>query len=122
MMQAKVAVVTRTKNRPLLLKRCIESVLNQTYKDWFHIIVNDGGDVTTVEGVVAAYLDRYNGRVRVLHNETSVGMQNASNQGIRATESEYIGIHDDDDTWHGMFLEECVDYLETAGRDSCDQG
>ncbi|HWF19509.1 MAG TPA: glycosyltransferase, partial [Verrucomicrobiae bacterium] len=122
MTRVKVAVVTRTKNRPLLLRRCVESVLNQTFQNWFHIIVNDGGDPTTVEGVISGYAGRYNNRVRIIHNESSVGMQNASNQAIRATDSEYIGIHDDDDTWHGMFLEECVGYLDAAESNSRDQG
>jgi glycosyltransferase involved in cell wall biosynthesis len=118
----KVAVITRTKNRPLLLQRCVLSVLNQTYQDWLHVIVNDGGDPTTVEGVVARFTERYRGRVKIIHNETSVGMQNASNLGIRSVESEFIGIHDDDDTWQEMFLEECVGYLETAGVESREQG
>ncbi|MDB6022866.1 MAG: glycosyl transferase, partial [Pedosphaera sp.] len=121
-MQKKVAVITRTKNRPLLLQRCVQSVLNQTCQDWFHVIVNDGGDPATVEGVVARFAERYQGRVKLIHNATSVGMQNASNLGIRASESEYIGIHDDDDTWHGMFLEECVGFLDAAGPESRDQG
>src|SRR5579883_301659 len=122
MMPSKVAVVTRTKNRPLLLRRCIESVLDQTCQDWFHVIVNDGGDPVALESVAGRYRERYRGRVRIIHNETSAGMQNASNQAIRATESEYIAIHDDDDSWHERFLEECVNYLEAAGPDSCEQG
>jgi glycosyltransferase involved in cell wall biosynthesis len=122
MTSAKVAIITRTKNRPLLLRRCIESVVNQTFQDWLHVIVNDGGDPTTVEGVVAAYTGKYGGRVRMIHNETSVGMQNASNIGIRAVDSEFIAIHDDDDSWNPMFLAECVGYLDEAGIDSTEQG
>lgn len=38
----RVGIITRTKNRPLLLRRAIQSVANQTYKNYVHIIVNDG--------------------------------------------------------------------------------
>ena len=39
-----VDIVTRTKDRPLLIWRCVESVFIQTHQNWRHIIVNDGGD------------------------------------------------------------------------------
>ncbi len=121
-MPAKVAIVTRTKNRPLLLQRCLLSVLNQTYGDWLHVIINDGGEALAVEGAVARLADRYRGRVKILHNETSLGMEAASNIALKATESEYVTIHDDDDSWQPLFLEECVAYLEAEGPDSAEQG
>jgi glycosyltransferase involved in cell wall biosynthesis len=84
-MPAKVAIITRTKDRPLLLPRCIESVLSQTCRDWLHVIINDGGDPVTLEGVVSRFAGRYDGRLRIIHNSASVGMQNASNLAIRAS-------------------------------------
>ena len=41
--KAKVAIITRTKDRPLLLERAIQSVESQTYSDYVHVILNDGG-------------------------------------------------------------------------------
>src|ERR1035437_4298058 len=111
----KVAIITRTKDRPLLLQRSLRSVLGQSYLDWLHVIVNDGGDPVTVDGIVARFSQAYGRRVKVIHNEKSVGMQNASNIAIQATESEYIVIHDDDDSWTSVFLEECVKHLDRAG-------
>jgi glycosyltransferase involved in cell wall biosynthesis len=118
----KVAVITRTRNRPLLLRRCILSVLNQSFSDWLHVIVNDGGDPLAVNDVVAGFSDRYQGRVKIIHNENSVGMQNASNLAIRSCESKYVAIHDDDDSWNRLFLAECVSCLDAAGPDAPEQG
>ncbi len=112
MKRTKVAIVTRTKNRKILLRRAFESVLGQTYQDWQLVIVNDGGGREHVEPLVEKYRDALAGRVVVLHHETSKGMEAASNAGIRASDSDYVVIHDDDDSWHPDFLAETVGYME----------
>jgi len=109
---SKVAVVTRTKNRKVLLRRALESVLGQTFRDWTMVIVNDGGAPGDVEELVSRHRDRFAGRVQIVHHEKSLGMEAASNAGIRATQSDYLVIHDDDDSWHPDFLAECVAFLE----------
>ena len=48
-LDATVGIITRTKDRPVLLKRALESVVNQSYEDWHLVIVNDGGDPVVVE-------------------------------------------------------------------------
>ena len=107
-----VAIITRTKNRPLLLKRAAASVLNQTYKNYVWVIVNDGGDVDVVKDVIEeCSVDRR--KIRLVSNESSLGMEAASNCGIKSCDSDYILIHDDDDSLHPDFLQEMVSYLET---------
>ncbi len=118
----KVAVITRTKDRIILLRRAIESVLNQTFRDWCHVIVNDGGDRRVLEFVLEEYRGRYDGRLVVIHNEKPTGMQNASNAGIQASSSDYLAIHDDDDSWHPEFLAKTVAVLEEEGEESNFQG
>lgn len=110
--QPKVAVVTRTRDRPLLLRRAMASVLAQTAGSWVHVIVNDGGDPGPVDSLVEEFGAAYAGRVRVLHNPRSTGMEAASNRGVRESESDYVAIHDDDDTWHPEFLETMVGVLD----------
>src|SRR5690349_8594527 len=106
--QATVAVVIRTKNRPLFLARALDSVLAQTYEDWVAVVVNDVGDREPVEAAVAAVADRARGRVHVLHNSVSRGREAAMNTGVHATASTFLVIHDDDDSWAPTFLEETV--------------
>jgi glycosyltransferase involved in cell wall biosynthesis len=113
MKKGRVAVITRTKNRTILLRRAIESVTGQTFQDWIMVIVNDGGDREDVEGLVAEYGNAFKGRCLLLHNERSLGMEAASNIGIRSSESDYLVIHDDDDSWHPAFLEKCVQFLDS---------
>ncbi len=112
MSEPSIAIITRTKNRALLLERTIMSVLAQTREDWTHVIVNDGGDPAPVEALVARHEAAYAGRLRVIHNPLSVGMEAASNIGIRASESRYLTIFDDDDSWSPYFLETLIKELE----------
>lgn len=119
---ATVAVVIRTKNRVLLLDRALTDVLNQTYNDWVAIIVNDGGEPGPVDRIAAQHSARSRGRVRVLHNPTSIGMEAASNLGLKATDSTYIAIHDDDDEWHENFLATTVAYLDRLPAGSPERG
>lgn len=112
MKKYKVAIITRTKNRKILLRRAIESILGQTFEDWCMVIVNDGGVKGDVEDLVWDYSDKFRGRCYIIHNEISKGMEAASNSGIKASSSDYIVIHDDDDSWHPQFLEKCVNFLD----------
>ncbi|SAK56548.1 glycosyl transferase family protein [Caballeronia hypogeia] len=108
-----VAIITRTKNRPLLLKRAALSVANQSYADYIWVIVNDGGDLLPVLNVIEESLvDRR--KIVLVHNETSLGMEAASNAGISHSKSDYIVIHDDDDSWESAFLEKTVSFMASA--------
>ncbi len=110
-MDKKVAVITRTKDRTILLQRALQSVLKQTFKDFIWVVVNDGGEKEAVD-TVAAEAESKGVEVRVLHHRQSKGMEAASNAGIRCCGSEYIVIHDDDDSWEAEFLEKTVKFLD----------
>jgi glycosyltransferase involved in cell wall biosynthesis len=113
---ASVAIIMRTKDRPLLLERALDDVLAQTLADWRLVIVNDGGDPEPVRRLVEAREQRFRGRCRILSHRRSVGMEAASNRGLAASDSEFVVIHDDDDTWDPQFLQRAVAFLE---RPSC---
>lgn len=107
-----VAIITRTKDRPLLLARAAESVSRQGYDSYLWVVVNDGGDEDVVRETIARCpVDRR--RIRLVSHAGSRGMEAASNAGIQHVESDYILIHDDDDTLHPQFLEKAVSYLES---------
>jgi len=110
----RVAIVLRTKNRPLFLRRALGSVFAQTFSDFVVVVVNDAGEQTPVETVVKEFTDRADGRIHVVHNAHSKGREAAMNTGVSASESTYLSIHDDDDTWAPTFLEQCVRHLENT--------
>lgn len=109
---AVIAIVTRTKDRSLLLDRSVRSVLAQTYDNWCHVVVNDGGDAAAVNEVLAHHAKAYADRLVVIHHDRSRGMEAASNSGIRNSNSRYIVLLDDDDTWHPEFLRRATGLLQ----------
>lgn len=110
---ARVTVVMRTFERPVLLARAIASVRHQTFTDWHLVIVNNGGAPGPVDDAVAVARTGMNaGEISVIHLPGQVGMERASNEGLRATESDYFAIHDDDDTWNPEFLSVTVARLD----------
>lgn len=104
-----VAVITRTKDRNLLLQRALQSVDSQTFSDYEHIIINDGGDKGKVDALLTQY---HNKRRRVIHNSQSRGLVRALNQGVSAAKAKYIAILDDDDTWHKDRLDKTISFLQ----------
>ncbi len=113
-----VSIVMRTKDRGLLLARAVKDVLAQSFQDWTLVIVNDGGSAAPVDKIVAEHSAELGDRVQVMHHEESAGMEAAANRAIRSSASDFIAIHDDDDTWHPEFLARTVAHL----KDSDDAG
>lgn len=108
---ASVAVVTRTRDRPVTLARVLRSLQQQTFKDFIWVVVNDGGELQPVEETVARA--RASGVAAVLvHHPQSKGRAAAANAGVAAADSRYIVWLDDDDSWYPGFLAKAVDFLE----------
>lgn len=107
-----VAIIMRTKNRPILLPRALASVLSQTYQNWVLYLVNDGGSAQIFMEIVTLYKAAFGDRLHIIHNEQSMGMEGASNCALQKVTESYIIVHDDDDAWHPDFLDKTVSYLE----------
>jgi glycosyltransferase involved in cell wall biosynthesis len=110
-----VTVVMRTRDRPLLLERAVESVVSQTFTDYELVVVNDGGDAEQVEEILARHPAPAPARVTSVHHGEPVGLRSPPNAPIRETASTFVVIHDDDDSWHPAFLERTTAHLEEAG-------
>lgn len=105
-----VAIITRTKDRVIMLERAAKSVAAQKLQDFVWVVVNDGGEPTAVDKVVEnAGIKNF----KVIHHAKNKGMEAASNSGIESVDSEFLVIHDDDDTWHPDFLLATVEFLRS---------
>ncbi len=110
-----VGIITRTKDRPVMLRRALKSVVSQTYKNFVWVIVNDGGEPRFIDDI--AQEARNQGiSVIVVHEKVNIGVGAAGNRGIEACETDYLHFHDDDDTLEPTFFEETVNFLKENGK------
>lgn len=115
---ARVGIVVRTKDRPIFLERALHDIARQTFADWSVVVVNDGGDPTPVDRILAALESELGARASVIHRTEGLGRSAAANAGVRALSTEFVVLHDDDDLWAPHFLADSVAWLDRAPKDA----
>ena len=85
------------------INKCVDSIFQQTYKDFELILVDDGSPDKCPE--ICDDYAKIDGRIRVIHKENG-GLSDARNTGIREAKGEFVTYIDSDD-----YI--AVDYLET---------
>lgn len=105
-----VSVVMGTYNRDQSLSRAIDSILNQTYKDFEFIIINDGSTDKTAD-ILADYAQK-DSRVKVFTNERNKGLVYSLNLGFLHAKGKFIARMDDDDIAISSRLELQVNYMQ----------
>ncbi|NNF98933.1 MAG: glycosyltransferase [Desulfobacteraceae bacterium] len=88
-----VSVIIPTHNRGWILPEAVDSVLNQTCREFELIVVDDGSTDDT-----ARILTGYGTDISIIHQENR-GVSAARNRGIHSSRGEYIAFLDSDDLW-----------------------
>ena len=109
-MNKKISVIIPVYNAEKYLKRCIESVINQTYKNLEIIMVDDGSKDNT-QTIGEEYAMKYPGIVRVIKQENG-GHGEAVNTGLRNARGLYYKVVDSDDWVEEKSLHEILDKLK----------
>lgn len=99
-----VSVIIPSYNRPGMLFDAIESILNQTFK-YFELIVVDDGSPQSLAPVVDNFDDH---RIRYHRFDENQGANAARNWGIEHANGEFIAFLDDDDRWEPTKLEKQI--------------
>ncbi len=103
-----VSIIMPSWNTARWISQSIQSVLNQTYKNWELIIVDDCSSDNTDE-VVGAIKDK---RIRYFKNETNCGAALTRNRALREAKGEWIAFLDSDDLWAPQKLEKMVAFMQ----------
>lgn len=93
-----VSVIIPTFNRAHMIKKTIESVLEQSFEDWELIIVDDASSDNTEE-IVQNYI-KNDSRLSYIRHDMNMGGSAARNSGIGKSNGNFIALLDDDDRWH----------------------
>lgn len=104
----KVTVMMMTYNTQAYLNEAIESILNQTYKN-FELIIYDDGSTDKTPDIIHSYKDS---RIRYIRSEENHGVAYARSHALLLTRGEYVAVQDADDSSYPHRLEKQVDYLD----------
>ena len=96
----KISIITVTKNSEKFIENNILSVINQTYKNYEHIIIDGNSSDKTME-----IINKYKSKIAIVISENDNGLYDAINKGIQNASGEIIGILHSDDYWHENALE-----------------
>jgi len=107
-----VTVILPSWNRADWLKKSIDSVLEQTFRDFELIVVDDASTDSTQE-----ILTIYSGKFRSITFAKNLGVSAARNAAVKNCDSEWIAFLDSDDFWHPHKLQKQI--AQTVIRAEC---
>ena len=116
----KVSVIISTYNRPELLHQAVQSVVDQRFKDWELIVLNDGGEC--VRDIVEEFQyspDYHHLDIFYMSDGVNRGAAYRFNEGLNHAQGDYIAWLGDDDLWYPNHLEVLVPALDAAPDDVC---
>ncbi|NNL80818.1 MAG: glycosyltransferase [Flavobacteriaceae bacterium] len=104
-----VSVIVPIYNAESYLPRCIDSIVNQTYKDLEIILVNDVS--TDSSGQICDKYAARDSRIVVIHKEKNEGSSCARNSGLDIAKGDYISYVDSDDYLNTSMIEIMMGYM-----------
>lgn len=112
-----VSVIMPAYNCERYIEKAIRSVMEQTFKDWELIVIDDGSKDSTREIIEA--LAEEDDRIRSMPNGSNIGVAKTRNRGLEIGRGKYIALLDSDDVWRSNKLEVQLKKLESEKADIC---
>ncbi|WNH13965.1 glycosyltransferase family 2 protein [Thalassobellus suaedae] len=116
-MQSLVSIITPMFNSEAFISETISSVLNQSYKNWELILIDDNSKDATLS-IVQEFI-KIHPNIKLLKNESNLGAAISRNKGIDSAKGDYIAFLDADDLWKPEKLEIQIACMQTENCDVC---
>ena len=109
----KVSVRILTYNLDKFIAQALESVLMQQVDFDYEVVIGEDCSTDNTRDILIDYQKKYPEKIRLMLNDTNVGMVNNEMQVFRASKGKYIALLDGDDYWTSPHkLQKQVEYLE----------
>lgn len=105
------SVIIPLYNKAPYVRKALESIVSQTYKDWELIVVDDGS-IDNSASICEGYLSKLSTLNFRLIRQANSGVAAARNRGVAESHGEYVCFLDADDWWEPKFLEEMDKLIE----------
>lgn len=109
-----ISVIIPVYNVEKYLNRCVNSVINQTYKNLEIILVDDGS--LDNSGKMCDELVSYDNRIKVIH-QANKGLSGARNTGLACSHGDFIAFVDSDDWIKNDYYEYCLNLIKENDAD-----
>lgn len=109
-----ISIIVPVYNVEQYLEKCVDSIINQTYKNLEIILVDDGA--TDSSGKLCDELAKIDNRIKVYHKENG-GLSDARNYGVEKSTGEYIGFVDSDDHIDAEMYEKLYEAIKKENVD-----
>lgn len=113
-MNNKISIIVPIYNVELYLRKCVDSILTQTYKNLEIILVDDGSPDNCA--VICDEYAQKDNRIRVIHKKNG-GLSDARNAGMEIMTGDYVGFIDSDDWIEPMMYEKLLDNMLAFNAD-----
>ena len=105
-----VSIITPSYNSYKYIENCISSVIEQTYKNWEMIIVDDCSKDNCVK-IINHFLKK-DLRIQAIYLDNNIGAAGARNLAISKAKGKYIAFLDSDDSWKPKKLELQISFMK----------
>lgn len=106
-----VSIITPMYNSERFIEKTIKSVINQTYKNWEMLIIDDGSNDLSVS--IVKSLAKKDERIKIVGRINNKGAANARNFGINKSSGRFLAFLDSDDIWFSQKLEEQISFMKS---------
>lgn len=108
--EMRFSVIIPLYNKAPYVKKALESVLSQTFRD-FELIVVDDGSTDESLAIAQSVLYECNTHHRLIHQDNA-GVSTARNNGVAVAQGEFVSFLDADDWWAPTFLERMDELIQ----------
>lgn len=91
-----ISIIIPVYNGEKYIERCIESVINQSYKNVDIILINDNSNDHSVD-IINQYIRKKENHIVLINNDVTLGVSEARNKGLKYADTEYVLFLDCDD-------------------------
>lgn len=114
---ALISVIMSTYNSEDTVKKSIESIISQSYKNFELLIIDDASTDDTLK-IINLYQEKYK-NIKIYKNQKNIGLTRCLNILLDKTNGEYIARQDDDDKSINTRLENQLKVIKSKNLDFC---
>jgi glycosyltransferase involved in cell wall biosynthesis len=112
MYNKKISIITASYNYADIIAESIDSILNQTYKDWELVVVDDGSKDNSLEILHQYVADHPNIYLYTHNNNENKGLKETIKLALEKCSGKYVAFLESDDIWEKEYLSKKIDIFE----------